>query len=287
MSWMWPIVASGAPGTTAPPTTAAPGPGSGVDAVESIANYIEVATDASGDTMGSWVELNASTPKEYNGVLITVARPSPGNVSMLIDIGVGAAGFEAVIVEALPLRSNTVNDESGYTIFIPLRIEESSRVVARAQSGDGSDTCRVSMHGCDNSNQLFENCITFGDDKANSTLTEYDPGAVADTKGSWTELVAETDDAMAYIGLMAALSNLSVTTCHWFVDIGVGDAGSEQVVAEDLYVGTHSNFDKAVPALIGMFPLDIPSGSRIAVRASCTITDATDRIIDLAVIGAY
>ena len=237
--------------------------------------------------MGSWVELVASTSKEYNGILVTVALPSPGNVTMLIDIGQGAAAAEQVIIEAIPLRSNTVNDSSGYSLFIPLRVASGTRLAARAQSEDGSDTCRVSIHGCDNTNQLWGSCVSYGFNKSTTALTEVDPGAVADTKGSWYELSASVGGDLAYIALMSVLSNLATTTAHWFVDIGVGASGSEQVVAADIYVGNHSNFDKAVPALIGMLPLDIASGSRIAVRASCSITDASDRLIDLAVIGAY
>jgi len=39
------------------------------------------------------------------------------------------------------------------------------------------------------------------------------------------------------------------------------------------------------PPVLGPFPVAIPSGSRIAARAQCNISDATDRLFDVAVYG--
>lgn len=274
---------------TSPPTTAPPeNLSSGVSAIEALsAAPITITSSASAHTKGSWAAINAATAKEYNGLLIAVSLPSVGNVNMLIDIGVGGIGAEVAAVRDLPLRSNTTADESGCTVYVPLRIAAGSRIVARCQSADGgSDTCRVVVQGFVNSNALYDTIGTYGATPASTHLTAVDPGASAGTKGTWVPLTASTDNNIAQVGLLALLSNLAASTCYWSIDIGVGAEGAEVVVAADIYIGTHVNFDRAYHSFVGMLPLDIPANSRIAVRAACNITDATDRILDVALLGA-
>lgn len=68
--------------------------------------------------------------------------------------------------------------------------------------------------------------------------------------------------------------------------IGVGAAASEQVLAT-LYAMTQNGTTSAgnIHPRLFAFPCDIPEGSRIAARSMCSVTDATDRLADIVVIG--
>ena len=66
--------------------------------------------------------------------------------------------------------------------------------------------------------------------------------------------------------------------------IGIGAAGSEKIVAADLTARSSSITDEVRPSFIAL-PVAIPAGSRIAVRAQCSITDATDHLFDIALYG--
>jgi hypothetical protein len=80
--------------------------------------------------------------------------------------------------------------------------------------------------------------------------------------GSWTQLVAATAaDAVAFDLSLIPPNNAS-TICAW--DIGIGPAGSEQVIAGG-FVST-SNTGGSNASFYQM-PIAIPAGTRIAVRS--------------------
>lgn len=94
----------------------------------------------------------------------------------------------------------------------------------------------------------------------------------ANTKGAWIEVIASTPQD--YTGLWVQLRG--ATTNNSLFDIGIGAAGSEIVVAPNLFCGP-----KPTPDSFGSLftiPQSIPAGTRVAVRAqsdgasiSCTL----------------
>jgi hypothetical protein len=68
------------------------------------------------------------------------------------------------------------------------------------------------------------------------------------------------------------------------MDIGVGSAGSEQVLLGDMDLSASAGSDSIGPMAIGV-PVRIPAGTRLAVRAQSNITDATDRLFDAMLLG--
>ena len=113
-----------------------------------------------------------------------------------------------------------------------------------------------------------------------------DPGATANTKGSYAEITSSTSyDTRMLLIAFGGQGNLIRTNCRWLVDIATGSAGSETVIIADLAVGSHNIGDNVLPAYIGPIPVHIPAGTRIAARCQCDITDATDRLMDIALYG--
>lgn len=106
--------------------------------------------------------------------------------------------------------------------------------------------------------------------RATSRSTSYTAisvtlGAVANTKGSWSQVVASTSGTVGMVRLRAM--NYANAVAHaTLLDIGIGAAGSEVVVVPNVTVGG-GGAPNAFGGLIIDIPVSIPAGTRVAVRA--------------------
>ncbi len=84
-------------------------------------------------------------------------------------------------------------------------------------------------------------------------------GGAANTKGSYTQLVASTSaDA---VGIILQVNNRSAGANEYSVDVAVGGSGSEQIIIPDFIMqNDHAAADNVY------FPILIPAGTRIAAR---------------------
>lgn len=92
------------------------------------------------------------------------------------------------------------------------------------------------------------------------------------SKGSWAQAIASlTDDCY---GLMINISgnNTSGASRNTVVDIGIGAASSEVVLIPNLIGGNAQGFTATGSGLWYYFPIFIPSGTRVAIRAQSTVT---------------
>lgn len=100
---------------------------------------------------------------------------------------------------------------------------------------------------------------------ASSTVSSLSvtSGGSANTKGSWTEIVASTsvDTVCMTMNTTASIGSNGVDT-RCLVDIGIGAAGAETVVIPNIAVG-----NKSSSAAGWMFPIFIPKGTRVAFRS--------------------
>lgn len=83
----------------------------------------------------------------------------------------------------------------------------------------------------------------------------------ANVKGSWTELIASTAFGCAGFWLDIVPNSFN----NYLLDVGIGAAASEQVIAGDILVGVASRAAFSV-----YIPISIPAGVRVAVRAQCS-----------------
>ena len=115
-------------------------------------------------------------------------------------------------------------------------------------------------------------------------VRRVEPGGTANTKGSYVEFAASTTFPIRRIILGSTVLSTSITNATWLVDVAVGASGSEQVIVPDIPFAAGANQDQADPAVIA-FDVNIPAGSRIALRSQCSITDVNDRRINFALHG--
>lgn len=99
----------------------------------------------------------------------------------------------------------------------------------------------------------------FGTSETTATATATSAGTPAFTKGSWQQLTASTSHDWEAFWVLADSSAQGQFT----LDIGVGAAGSEQVLANDLW-------SAATLQSTWYVPLRVAAGSRVAVRTNAS-----------------
>jgi hypothetical protein len=240
-----------------------------------------VTASATPHVKGAWVELVPSTTGDIHllEVATTGSATSTSATSTLMDIGIGAAASETVIVPNVPMGYR--RDLMVYSI--PILIPSGSRIALRCQSAVGSKNPTVFARGYRSTNGVIPApyCTTYGADTATSLGVAITAGST-NTKTAWTEITSATTERLGgiVVGLQANGSS-AVANGSVLVDIGVGAAASETVVVPNIYValtsteqmGTHSGFCYAV---------DIPRGARLAVRYQ---TSTTTNGLDVVAIG--
>jgi len=94
------------------------------------------------------------------------------------------------------------------------------------------------------------------------------------SKSAWVEIYS----SLAYdtYGLLINFNTntASIQSRNTVVDIGIGAASSEIVLIPDLIAGNANNYSGTVGGLWYYFPVAIPAGTRVAVRAQGTVTTA-------------
>lgn len=245
-----------------------------------------ITASASTNTKGSYTQLTASTPIEAAGFWLQVTTGVTAVIAtnMLLDIAIGTAG-EEVLISNLMFAKGSVTWMGG-AVYVPVHIPQGSRIAARLQGSVASSTCAVSLLLIPPGPLFpegFGACDTMGADTATSTGVLITPSGTANTKGSYAEITAST--ARAYGALIAACIGgaFSKTACNETFDIAVG-AATEAIIVPDVGFSMEGNNDMVLPFFFGPFPVDIPAGSRIAVRAQSSITAAA-RVFDVVLYG--
>ena len=238
-------------------------------------------TAGAANTKGGWVEFFASIAFEVSAFEIITRLPSGStNYNYLIDIGIGAAGSEVVIVSNLYLSRETYYN-SDVLIRLPFSIPQGTRISIRCQSSQASAVLLAGMYIQGQGfapSQNLNRCYTLGAVPATSRGTQIDPGAVASTKGAWVEFSSSLPYPISFLACRIGMNaNTAYTRAQFNMDVGIGAAGSEVVIVPDLIFSADSSNEAITPDFFENF-ISIAEGQRLVVRASCSITDATDRL---------
>jgi hypothetical protein len=230
----------------------------------------------------------ASTSYPAAWALVSMMRPSSA-ADYLVDVSVGAASAEQVVIANLPYSNNIVTSPTAANYLLPLSIPAGSRVAARCQSNTAGATIDVQvnlfapMFGGERGLGRVETCGANTGTSLGTTIPGHT--SVANTKGTWTELIAATSFPYRWVCLGITHTNAVATgTCSFVLDIGVGAGGSEVVVVPNLCVGVQATID-AVPNGGRSFPLSIPAGTRVSARVSCSVTTASERDLEVVLLG--
>lgn len=237
------------------------------------------------NTEGSYAQLTASTPHDAHAIIV-MGRTNLNGQSSLVDIAIGGAGSEQVIVADLLIQG----PRAVMPYFLPIYVPGGVRLSARARSSTNVGVQNVTVMLLRNQFggvPALSRATVYGAATGDSGGTSVDPGASGNTKGSYVQIVAST--TYAHKGIIFGINqdkNTGTTQADWLYDIAIGAAGSEVVIVPDLWINqAQTGLAAATPSTVGPIMIPIPIATRIAVRAQCSINDATDRLNDVIIIG--
>lgn len=239
-------------------------------------------TSGGAHTKGSWTQLDASTAEDTNLLVVAIRMASSGAHSVLVDIGVGAAAAETVVIPNLHVAGS--GQDVNY-FAIPVAIPAGSRISARSACSTATQACFVTAFS-QKAGPLAappSTVATYGADTAATRGTNLDPDVVVNTKGSWVQLTASSSaDINALVVNVGGQRNTARANATWLIDVAKGGSGSEVVVLSNLVVGQTGGLENIAPmSLPPMVVPTIPAGTRLSVRAQANTTDPTDRTLDI------
>lgn len=228
----------------------------------------------------AWVALTTSAPLDIAELWLSIS-PGTTHAGYLVDIAVGAAGSEQVIIPNLLVntRSMCVTEYR-----FPIAIPAGTRISARCQSTTISAVCYVkAIIGA--AAGYISSCskvIAIGADESDTGGFSGDPGATANTYSAWQTIATPTERLVGIVIAVTLRGNAATSTATWLLEIGVE---TSTTYIPKLAFGNDTINDFAVPATYSPFPVDIPANTAILVRSKCSISDASDRLFDIALYG--
>ena len=237
----------------------------------SYGNGTVLTPNATAHTKGSWAQVIASTTAQARMVLVRLnANPTDTtSLSYLVDIGTGASSSEVVLIPNLVNAPGAQWADGICNYMLPLVIPAGTRIAARAQCVGASGATMpvtVTIFDADPAQVPYATGVDALGVSTATTLGQAITQGVSNAKGSWAQITAST--SRDYIGFVVSADgqNTGGTYNYSLVDIGVGAAGSEQIIVPDW--GCKNNAGTIFNGVSPFFPIRIPTGSRIAVRAA-------------------
>lgn len=216
-------------------------------------------------TKGAWVEVVASTPFAGCGLFVGVSDVAGQTSRYLVDIGIGAAGSEEVLIANLAITM-VLYKPTWIAALLPIAVPKGSRLSVRHQLSRSTSSSlgnwRIALVP---SNPLlptgFQRAYTAGADTANTELTPVLQSYGADV---WYEFIASTPFRVRAYCIMSTGSDNSNNGCN--IKIGIGASGAEKTIGPIVDSTSFGGATRAGgPSLTSAIPCDIPVGTRISV----------------------
>jgi hypothetical protein len=245
-----------------------------------------VSNSGTAGTYGSYVQLIASTATDSVWMTVTLAGGNFATSNTVVaKIAIGAAGSETDIILGLILWDGGTQATS-YVYEFPVAIPAGTRLsVATAGSQSGAaDPMTVSVilfNGSFIQVEGYSGIDAVGQSAAKGTIMTA--GAI-NTKGAYAQLSASTSrDYMGFsLGFSASVG--SVPNASSLIDIAIGAAGSEQVIVPNYQFWCGSGTLPSPTITSPVYPVLIPSGSRVAARFQNTSGSGS---IEVTLYGIY
>lgn len=226
--------------------------------------YTASPTNASAHTKGSWLDLVTSTPFQASGFWLQLIS-GPTNARYLVDIGAGATPQAIVPNLGFALRSSSTGNYYTEQLYFNCAIPSGSKISVRMQSSNASDSltavCTLVADPLVGNSDI-QKYFDMGTDTANTAATSIT--VPASGISAYVQITAATPYRMKHMRAMFMFYGMSTDT-DWTTEFAVGAGGSETIFARCKNLFRPSSVDGIGP-LFAQFPVDIPAGSRLAVR---------------------
>jgi hypothetical protein len=216
------------------------------------------------------------------GILILIRNHSSAT-DYLVDVAIGAAGSEQIIIPLL-LTSGPTSSNRTKQFFFPLRIPSGTRVAARCQNLTISSTLAMAVTFMAESFKgvpSLERITSYGLVASTSSGTaQAAPGANA--WGAWTVITPPGGTVDDHVWIMPIYSDqdLATRTAQSHVmDIAIGAAGSERRLVPPLFF--HASSTALQMTYFPGYWITVPAGSVLSARYSAVA--ATNLGLDVAI----
>lgn len=229
-----------------------------------------VTFGATAHTKGAWTEIVASAEFDADGFELFLVDAGSVNKS-IIDVAVGSAGNETIIVENFCIR-HSIDDASTKIACFPIAIPQGARISVRGQNGGSSEVFAFSIKLMESAPSSFQLVESFGADESSSSGVLLPSSTSA--KSSWIEIAFAVNGNSKYI----QIPNLCLTPFvdrEAIFDIGIGAAGQEVAVFSDLHFRTDSSVSTARDRMLFESPVNWPAGTRVAMRVQSIVAIST------------
>lgn len=228
-------------------------------------------------TKGVYSQLIASTNFDWNGFWLGVANTglSATQTDMLLDIAIGGAASEQVLLPNLLCGWRGTQNLSPMMIFVPIFIARGTRIAARLQSLISSDTADVLIIGNAGASGIWGGPLFSGADAigidAGSPTSSHGTSVTPWSAGSPDSPIVSIGSAVTrhygaiMLGIGGTLANLTQTNIayHWKLCIG------SQFVAQ-WYHQSHTTEIVTGPFPPTPFLQSIPNGTQLQVQATAS-----------------
>ena len=243
------------------------------------------------NAVGNWAEIisaaNNTIASEWATVIINGEPTGGADSSELVNIALGAASSEEVIIPNLAGFTSTVSNYHNYFHYtFPFRIPAGVRISANCQSSDATRTNYVHLiRGQKPLNGLSGyNIVTaFGANTADSAGVTVNRGTVDTYDHGWVQIDPSTSIGIKGFVVSAHRAAPSWSNGMVTFEVGVGGSGSEVTIYGGHSIISTSN-ENAGQGCTAFIPVGIAAGERIAIRAKSKIANA-DFDLDYIVYG--
>jgi len=239
-------------------------------------------------TKGPYTTLIAATAAQTQLVCIVISDTvtSAARTDTLVDIAIGAAGSERVVLPNLLAGWRGSARLSPLVLTLPIRIPVGTRISARAQSIIASKGVGVAIWCYGGPNNpvwpVFTEAEAIGVTTASASMgTSVLPGTGAGVEGAWTNIGAVTtrdyDAIMPMVQGTMATVVMTASGEHW--EVGWGGT-----VFGEYYGGSDTGENST-----GLFPpsplfVPVPAGTQLQIRGETSLASAP-QAHDLAILG--
>lgn len=261
--------------------------GSALSKTASISAQTTVTTSGSNHTKGSWVELESSTDYAVHGfyLIMDAASTSATAQRMLVDVGIGGAGSEVVLVPNILVSSGTATDRinGGHHLYVPMYIPSGTRVAARAQVNTAAaKTLKMAIifnYSGESLIPTFQKCDALGITTGSTAGVSVTPGSGA--YGSYTTIATISRGYSALL-VVAAIRDNNTSTNFLGVDVAF-NRGSDTFLFRRAFSVSNN---ESVSWLSTIMPHYSPVIASDVLKARAWYSTST-RSFDVALYGFY
>lgn len=231
-------------------------------------------TPGTSNATGAWTEMSAATPAAAQFVVLHWANTKYANSatnSVLLDIGIGAAGAEVAIASSILVGGSGGSSFAVSGVHLPLYVPGGSRLAVRLTTDHATGgNALIWAHLLDRSDRLPVSppaLVTMG------AVTASSKGTTIASNDTYVQVAAATATPYQALVVTSAEYDAIMAAGNHVVTFAVGASGTESVIAVTPAI-VSANEETGTGSARTAIGGHVPAGTRIAAKCSDGATNA-------------